>query len=178
MHHYTLPTSWLYSFLTNCSFGFGKICVDKHIQLRQVQKIQDQSNFIWFCIGCLLPCSDGEKEKLKLLTIAYFVEKVSWIWIRYLKLPAKCFRSCIRHFTNLSSRETLASKEWIWVEQGKPWLIMYFESDYGKIRCLCEDWNILSSNISSRELLSVLHLLFLLVRTLSLIMPQSHKLYM
>ena len=113
MHHYTLPTSWLYSFLTNCSFGFGKICVDKHIQLRQVQKIQDQSNFIWFCIGCLLPCSDGEKEKLKLLTIAYFVEKVSWIWIRYLKLPAKCFRSCIRHFTNLSSRETLASKEWI-----------------------------------------------------------------
>ena len=74
---------------------------------------KDQSNFIWFCIGCLLPCSDGEKEKLKLLTIAYFVEKVSWIWIRYLKLPAKCFRSCIRHFTNLSSRETLASKEWI-----------------------------------------------------------------
>ena len=113
MHYYTLPTSWLYSFSTNCSFGFGKICVDKHIQLRQVQKIQDQSNFIWFCIGCLLPCSDGQKEKLKLLTIAYFVEKVSWIWIRYLKLPAKCFRSCIRHFTNLSSRETLASKEWI-----------------------------------------------------------------
>ena len=45
-HHYTLPTSWLYSFKTNCSFGFGMICVDKHIQVRQVQKIQKTNQIL------------------------------------------------------------------------------------------------------------------------------------
>ena len=54
---------------------------------------------------------------------------------------------------------------------------MYFESDYGKIQYIHEDTNKLSSNVSSRELFSMLHFSSLLVRTPSLITPRSHGLY-
>ena len=57
MHHYTLPTSWLYSFKINCTFGFGMMCVDKHIQVRQIQKFQAPIKFYlklyWLLVAML-----------------------------------------------------------------------------------------------------------------------------